>query len=53
MVDIGIPEKISELQVTEEHFEEMAVDAVNSPPSLSNPRRCTKEELVALYWEAL
>lgn len=53
MGDIGMPEKMSELQVTEEHFEEMAVDAVNSPPSLSNPRRCTKEELVALYWEAL
>jgi alcohol dehydrogenase class IV len=51
--DVGIPEKMSELAVTDVHFKEMAADAAKSPPYLSNPRRCTVEELVALYQKAL
>ena len=51
--DVGIPEKMSELQVTDVHFKEMAADAAKSPPYLSNPRRCTVEELVGLYRKAL
>jgi alcohol dehydrogenase len=51
--DVGIPEKMSELAVTDVHFKEMAADAAKSPPYLSNPRRCTVEELVGVYRKAL
>jgi len=53
LADVGMPEKMSELQVTDAHFKEMAADAAESPPSLSNPRRCTVEELVEVYRKAL
>ncbi|MFH1491430.1 MAG: iron-containing alcohol dehydrogenase [Pseudomonadota bacterium] len=53
LADVGMPEKMSALQVTDAHFKEMAADAAKSPPYLSNPRRCTVEELVGLYRKAL
>jgi alcohol dehydrogenase len=51
--DVGIPGKMSDLQITDTHFKEMAADAVKSPPYLSNPRRCTVEELVGVFQKAL
>ncbi len=51
--DVGIPGKMSDLQITDTHFKEMAADAVKSPPYLSNPRRCTVEELVGVLQKAL
>lgn len=53
LADVGMPGKMSELQVTDAHFKEMAADAAKSPPYFSNPRRCTMEELVGLYRKAL
>jgi alcohol dehydrogenase class IV len=53
LTDVGIPEKMSELQVTDVHFKEMAAEAAKSVPALSNPRRCTVEELVEVYGTAL
>jgi alcohol dehydrogenase class IV len=53
LADVGIPGKMSELQVTDAYFKEMAADAIKSPPYFSNPRRCTVEELVELYRKAL
>jgi alcohol dehydrogenase class IV len=53
LADVGIPGKMSDLQVTDTHFKEMAADAAKSPPHLSNPRRCTVEELVGVLQEAL
>jgi alcohol dehydrogenase class IV len=50
---MGIPGKMSDLQITDTHFKEMAADAVKSPPYLSNPRRCTVEELVGVLQKAL
>jgi alcohol dehydrogenase class IV len=51
--DVGIPGKMSDLRVTDTHFKEMAADAAKSPPYLSNPRRCTVEELVGVFRKAL
>jgi len=53
LADVGIPKKMSELQVTDVHFKEMAAEAAKSVPALSNPRRCTVEELVDVYQKAL
>jgi hypothetical protein len=53
LADVGIPGKMSDLQVTDTHFKEMAADAAKSPPYLSNPRRCTVEELVGVLQKAL
>jgi alcohol dehydrogenase len=51
--DVGLPDRMSVLGITDQHFKEMAADAAKSPPYLSNPRRCTVEELVELYQKAL
>jgi alcohol dehydrogenase class IV len=53
LTDVGIPEKLSELQVTDVHFKEMAAEAAKSVPYLTNPRRCSVEELVDVYQKAL
>ncbi|MBW2066250.1 MAG: iron-containing alcohol dehydrogenase [Deltaproteobacteria bacterium] len=53
LTDIGIPGRLSELQVTDTYFRDMAQDAAKSPPSLSNPRRCTVDELMELYRKAI
>jgi alcohol dehydrogenase len=53
LADVGIPEKMSELQVTDVHFNEMAAEAAKSVPYLTNPRRCSVEELEELYRRAL
>ena len=51
--DVGIPEKLSALGVSDTHFKEMASDAKKSPTYLSNPRKSTVEELMGLYQKAL
>jgi alcohol dehydrogenase class IV len=53
VADVGLPGKMSEAGVTDAHFKEMSEDAAKSPPFLSNPRKCTLEELVGLYQKAL
>jgi alcohol dehydrogenase len=53
LADVGIPPRMSDLQVTGTHFKKMADDAAKSPPYLSNPRRCTVEELVEVFQRAL
>mgnify|MGYP001422017888 CR=1 FL=1 len=53
LADVGIPEKMSELHVTDVHFREMAAEAAKSVPYLTNPRRCSVEELEELYRRAL
>lgn len=51
--DIGIPGSLSEVGVTDEHFDQMADDAMKSGNIAVNPRGTTKKDVLALYQEAL
>lgn len=50
---IGIPEKLSEVGVTEEHLEELTAKAFLDGCHQTNPRKCTSEDLMNLYREVL
>ena len=50
---IGIPEKLSQVGVKEEHLEELTSKAFLDGCHQSNPRKCTKEDLMNLYKELL
>jgi len=50
---IGIPEKLSDVGVKEEDLEELADKAFLDGCHQSNPRPCTRENLMELYREAL
>lgn len=53
LADIGIPGKLSEIGVTDFYFEQMASEATKSPTYLRNPKKCSAEEFVGLFREAL
>jgi len=48
---IGIPERLSDVGVKEEHLEELADKAFMDGCHGTNPRACTREDLMALYKE--
>ncbi len=50
---IGIPEKLSMVGVTQAHLEELTEKAFLDGCHGTNPRKCTKEDLMTLYREAL
>ena len=50
---IGIPEKLSMVGVKEEHLEELTTKAFLDGCHQTNARKCTKEDLMNLYKEAL
>jgi len=50
---IGIPEKLSQVGVKEKHLEELTAKAFLDGCHQTNPRKCTSEDLMNLYKEAL
>jgi alcohol dehydrogenase len=50
---LGIPETLSEVGVTEEHFDAMADDAMKSGNIAVNPRSTGKNDILVLYRKAL
>jgi len=50
---IGIPEKLSMVGVKEEHLKELTTKAFLDGCHQTNPRKCTKEDLINLYKEVL
>lgn len=50
---IGIPEKLSDVGVKESDLEELADKAFMDGCHATNPRPCTREDLMALYKEVL
>jgi alcohol dehydrogenase len=50
---LGIPESLSEVGVTEEHFDAMADDAMKSGNIAVNPRSTGKGDILVLYRKAL
>ncbi|EOI55433.1 iron-containing alcohol dehydrogenase [Enterococcus gilvus] len=51
--DLGIPNNLSEMGVTEDKIPEMAEDAMKSPNVAVNPRLTTIKDIIALYHKAL
>lgn len=50
---LGIPASLEEVGVTEDKFDAMADDAMKSGNILVNPRSTTKQDVLALYEQAL
>ena len=50
---IGLPEKLSDVGVTEAHLEELTDKAFLDGCHRTNPRKCTREDLRNLFKEAL
>ena len=48
-VKVGIPEKLRELNVTEESLEKLALSAFNDVCTPGNPREVKLEEVLELY----
>ena len=51
--EVGIPHTLREVGVTEAHLEAMADDAMKSGGIALNPRRPTRQDVVALYKRAM
>ncbi len=51
--DVGIPPRLSDLGVTDEHIEAMAEEALHTFDIQTNPRRYSQASVAALYREAL
>jgi alcohol dehydrogenase len=51
--DIGIPERLGEVGLREEHVEAVASEAIKSGNVVVNPRRTSVEDLKAILREAL
>ena len=51
--DLGIPQNLSAVGVTDEHFQEMAEDAMKAGNTAVNPRQTTVRDFVELYKKAL
>lgn len=51
--DLGIPASLSEVGVTEENIEAMAIDAMKAANIAANPRQTTLKDVIALYYKAL
>ena len=50
---LGIPAKLSDVGVTREHFSQMTEDAMKSGNIAINPQKTVREDILALYKEAL
>lgn len=50
---IGLPEKLSDIGVTEAHLEELTAKAFLDGCHQTNPRKCTRDDLRNLFREAL
>ena len=50
---LGIPAGLSELGVTEDKIEVMAIDAMKSGNIAVNPRTSTQKDIERLYYKAL
>ena len=50
---VGIPAKLSHAGVTDEYFAQMTEDAMKSGNIAVNPRKTVREDILALYKEAL
>ena len=48
-IDVGIPQKVSELGVKEEDIDFLADSAMADACTPGNPRNPSKEDIVALY----
>ena len=51
-VKVGIPERLRDLNVTEESLEKLALSAFNDICTPGNPRNVTKEDVLELYKKA-
>lgn len=52
LIDINIPQSLSQVGVKEEFFDKMADDAMRSGNISINPRMTTKDDIIALYKSA-
>ena len=50
---VGIPAKLSDAGVTDEYFAQMTEDAMKSGNIAVNPQKTVREDILALYREAL
>ena len=50
---VGIPAKLSDAGVTDEYFAQMTEDAMKSGNIAINPQKTVREDILALYKEAL
>lgn len=50
---VGIPAKLSHAGVTDEYFAQMTEDAMKSGNIAVNPQKTVREDILALYKEAL
>ena len=50
---VGIPAKLSDAEVTDEYFAQMTEDAMKSGNIAINPQKTVREDILALYKEAL
>lgn len=50
---VGIPAKLSDAGVTDEYFAQMTEDAMKSGNIAVNPQKTVREDILALYKEAL
>lgn len=50
---VGIPAKLSDAGVTDEYFAQMTEDAMKSGNITVNPQKTVREDILALYKEAL
>jgi alcohol dehydrogenase class IV len=48
---IGITQRLRDLNVPQESLSELSVKAIEDGCHLSNPRQCTKEDMLRLYEE--
>ncbi|ASU15537.1 lactaldehyde reductase [Actinobacillus pleuropneumoniae] len=48
-IDVGIPEKLSQIGVKEEDLVALSIDAFNDVCTPGNPRDCTAEEILEVY----
>lgn len=51
--DIGIPERLSELGMKEEHIQTLSLNSLKDACLVTNPRDCSADELEELYRRAL
>jgi len=51
--DLGIPQHLADVGVTEDKIELMAVDAMKSGNIMANPRQSTIKDIIALYKKAM
>ena len=51
--DLGIPQHLADVGVTEDKIELMAADAMKSGNIMANPRQSTIKDIIALYKKAM